>query len=1002
MDLRGFALRTFFSTLTAVSVYFLGVPAVLAAPTLSSPEDARPAPICCSYSDPDTGITNPCIAVGAACRATIDDLCTNDSLICKEIVGTGRGVCEQAVINQPDGTSCESMGPRTDCCQPLAECDKKGKCIRGGSVPCSNPGPDPCKRYSCPCNVDPPICEGIDDASLCPLVCTCGYTVQASLPADQGTALCKTVCADVGSTSSSYQIPGYCACSGMPLQKCPGSAYGKPFNVIGTLPASCIPQLDCQVGAWEPAIVPCGTIITQTRQITQPQLGGGAACPALSQTVTGPPCTCQDQPQVTCKLDDPDTQGNEYVFCSTGTDQVWDDKVVRPGAPQRCSGSVGSEYYSCMMKALAADLCKKSTGATDNTVSSDTVSGSYRCVQWPLSNPTYCPKDCVVSGWSAAPVPCTPGTTYKSSPTISQQPEFGGAACPGTETKQCPDVLCITGVDLNTQHRSCPSPDSSVGYHGAGRWYPIISFTGGTLYATAGVYTDSRCSTSATLNGGGTAEVVDNSAYDSDPTDRTVEFLDDKRSCPTIDKLSSYFGVSDGTQSVCIPWPGGTLDTPVCYTVGGPPKKDCVVSGWSAAPVPCTPGTTYTSSPTISQQPAFGGAACPGAKTEKCPTPPPCGNGILETGEQCDTGNGSAAGCTPGCKCVGCKLECDGVGCKTLARVKCYELVSGEVKCDRITAWGPSAKYTDPSTGAVTNCADENCCPHNGTDTTNATRRAGVGVCLSLESACPSNPGRPTDPNSFFYSHSTTTSWAKCLTSEDSCMPGLKPACGNNVLEDAEACDGSVPPGACPAGKNCSCNSCKLEWCGDGLVNNGEACDGGPDCSAECTKTSGGGGGGGGDDGGGGGGGGGAQGCACSYNLTLGLTPDAANTECATTCRSIGATSAGAQLSAGYCSCGGVPYSTCPSQANGKALNTMVKSYNPECYPSDPCPIDSKGCINYCASRGGRGDPTCKSTWIGPSCGIKCVPPQSRPECPKPPSDVGFCDEKCNCLENGA
>jgi hypothetical protein len=451
----------------------------------------------------------------------------------------------------------------------------------------------------------------------------------------------------------------------------------------------------------------------------------------------------------------------------------------------------------------------------------------------------------------------------------------------------------------------------------------------------------------------------------------------------------SHTGSFSGTDTVsgsyrCAQWP--LSNRPDC-------PKDCVVSGWSAAPVPCTPGTTYTSSPTISQQPAFGGAACPGTKTEQCPVTQ-CGNGILETGEQCDTGNGGSAGCQPGCKCVDCKLECGGGGCKTLARVKCdpADPVTGAVKCYRITAWGPNATYTDPVSGAVTTCAEENCCPHGGTDTTTATRGFGVGVCLSLKSACPSNPGRPTDPNSFRYSHSPDITWAKCLSPEDSCMPGLEPACGNNVLEDNEACDGSVPSGACPTGKTCSCNSCKVEWCGDGVVNNGEACDGGATCSAECTVTS------------GGGGGGGSTSCACSYNLSVNITPvpDGGKAACAAMCQSIGATSALAEVYAGYCVCGGVPYATCPSSANGNALNTMAKSSNTQCYPSDPCPIDSKGCINYCASRGGRGDPTCKSTWIGPVCTIKCVSPASRLDCPNPPSDVGFCDEKCNCLENGA
>jgi hypothetical protein len=66
--------------------------------------------------------------------------------------------------------------------------------------------------------------------------------------------------------------------------------------------------------------------------------------------------------------------------------------------------------------------------------------------------------------------------------------------------------------------------------------------------------------------------VIDNSAQDADPTDRVLTFQNTNRDrCPTIDKMESYVGVSDGNQKVCIPWGsgGGNCDPPSAATSNG-------------------------------------------------------------------------------------------------------------------------------------------------------------------------------------------------------------------------------------------------------------------------------------------------------------------------------------------------------------------------------------------------------------------------------------------------
>jgi hypothetical protein len=100
------------------------------------------------------------------------------------------------------------------------------------------------------------------------------------------------------------------------------------------------------------------------------------------------------------------------------------------------------------------------------------------------SHPIYCVSNYVKSSCSTPTPANTPTNTATNTPggptnTPTNTPAAPTATPSNTPTvTPTPDVLCITGADLNMPVNSCPGPG---GFHAAGRWYPEIYWTGGSL-----------------------------------------------------------------------------------------------------------------------------------------------------------------------------------------------------------------------------------------------------------------------------------------------------------------------------------------------------------------------------------------------------------------------------------------------------------------------------------------------------------------------------------------
>jgi cysteine-rich repeat protein len=276
--------------------------------------------------------------------------------------------------------------------------------------------------------------------------------------------------------------------------------------------------------------------------------------------------------------------------------------------------------------------------------------------------------------------------------------------------------------------------------------------------------------------------------------------------------LSTCTGAACGNGTLnpgetCDPAPAGSLPTATCNVdcttrVCGDGKRNTN----AGANEVCDDGNTLAGdgcSPTCQQEtgftctgPANGLSTCTGGF---------CGNSVVNSGEQCDTGGVNTAGCDSNCTFPACG---DGL----------FNSAAGEA-CDAAAL--PTATCNTNCT--VSACGDGRRNPNAGAneacDDGNTVAGDGCSATCQVESGF------------------TCTSVANVLSS---CSGA---ACNNGVVNTGEQCDGPTA-GSLPTA---TCNlDCTTRICGDGKRNvpGGEACDdgnvlNGDGCSSACALETG-------------------------------------------------------------------------------------------------------------------------------------------------------------------
>ena len=183
-----------------------------------------------------------------------------------------------------------------------------------------------------------------------------------------------------------------------------------------------------------------------------------------------------------------------------------------------------------------------------------------------------------------------------------------------------------------------------------------------------------------------------------------------------------------------------------------------------------------------------------------------CGDGVVDTGEQCDDGNRES--------CDGCDRDCSTPRCGNGAACSAESCDDGNAVsgdgCDAV-------------------CIAEVC--GNGIVQDGEECDDGAANSNSLPNACRKDCDLPSCGDGIVDSGET------CDPPEvDGCEPGCRSAnCGDGTVDPGEECDdGSANSDTLPDACRTSCN---LPTCGDGIVDTGEQCDppdGGATCKSDC------------------------------------------------------------------------------------------------------------------------------------------------------------------------
>lgn len=296
--------------------------------------------------------------------------------------------------------------------------------------------------------------------------------------------------------------------------------------------------------------------------------------------------------------------------------------------------------------------------------------------------------------------------------------------------------------------------------------------------------------------------------------------------------------------------PGTGCEADCHFTCGGQSPKlhncdsadSCTANGVCAdATHICTPGA-----------PAADGKACHTAavtlgvcKGGQC-TPPQCGDGVVEPGEDCDLGadNGAGAGCETDCR-FSCRTLGDASTCTQPG-----DACGGTRTCAAVWVAGhadPGQRCTD---GAP--LADGAACHHGGT-----AGQCHGGMCVTP--TCGDGRLDPGEECDFGTSQNGRGLGcrANCLfecekSPIDTCADGIDPCTPSPKVCSSvtapygtklgQSCEAAMPLAVCgscgSAGQVCARipgNKCAPPRCGDGCVEPGETCDPpGPTCGPTC------------------------------------------------------------------------------------------------------------------------------------------------------------------------
>lgn len=225
----------------------------------------------------------------------------------------------------------------------------------------------------------------------------------------------------------------------------------------------------------------------------------------------------------------------------------------------------------------------------------------------------------------------------------------------------------------------------------------------------------------------------------------------------------------------------------------------------------------------------YGTAGCPVKAESSASSLSTCGNGVLDSGEECDYGKlrNGLSNCTTSCKLLYCGDQVIspqlGEECEPdTEEVYVLDPTTGQLTTEvHYLQASCGTVCTVPLCDAQGNCSGgckrkflPNACPADGSSTLHTAASVSSASSALLSSLASSIPAV------------STTSSAPTIA-----VTSLLPRCGNAVVEPGEQCDEGALNSDLP-GAQCRVD-CTLPKCGDGILDTsrGEQCDDGPNNS---------------------------------------------------------------------------------------------------------------------------------------------------------------------------